>query len=30
VAIVSSILALSTLYFWRGVKGRVNPAPSAT
>jgi sugar phosphate permease len=30
VAIVSSILALSTLYFWRGVKGRVGPAPAST
>jgi MFS family permease len=30
VAIVSSIFALSTLYFWRGVKGRVSPAAAST
>jgi DHA1 family multidrug resistance protein-like MFS transporter len=30
VAIVSSVLAISTLYFWRGVNGRISPATSDT
>ncbi|MBU6515776.1 MAG: MFS transporter [Acidobacteriota bacterium] len=29
VAVVSSGLAISTLYFWRRVEGRISPAPSA-
>jgi hypothetical protein len=31
VAIMSSLLAISTLYFWRGVSGRINaPVPPTT
>jgi hypothetical protein len=30
VAIISSGLALTTLYFWRGVGGRINPISPRT